>query len=156
MYCSVSLMKIERSQVRPVPFEQSLERTGPQQAFVNSTKENGPPPGGTCGGAREVDTNVLFGDTPKNCQPAQPFLSGSRFKEHFSCDQCSRLLKIALLRHPILVSDPGIGTRNTWRALCSMPDDKPTDKTGNEPAPLLLVAVAIVPLLAVAGWFVFG
>ena len=27
-----------------------------------------------------------------------------------------------------------------------MTDDKPTDKTGNEPAPLLLAAVAIVPL----------
>jgi hypothetical protein len=26
----------------------------------------------------------------------------------------------------------------------------------NEPAPLLLAAVAIVPLLAVVGWFVFG
>jgi len=37
-----------------------------------------------------------------------------------------------------------------------MADDEPTDKTGNEPAPLLLAAVAIVPLLAVAGWFVFG
>jgi hypothetical protein len=37
-----------------------------------------------------------------------------------------------------------------------MADDKPSDKTGNEPAPLLLAAVAIVPLLAVAGWFVFG
>lgn len=36
-----------------------------------------------------------------------------------------------------------------------MTDEKPTDKTGNEPAPLMLIAVAIVPLLAVAGWFVF-
>jgi hypothetical protein len=32
----------------------------------------------------------------------------------------------------------------------------PPNKTGNKPAPLLLVAIAIVPLLAVAGWFVFG
>lgn len=34
---------------------------------------------------------------------------------------------------------------------------KPNDE-GNEPAPLILIAVAIVPLLAVAGWFlgVFG
>jgi hypothetical protein len=56
-------MKIERSQVRPVPFDSPLNKL--QQAFVNSTKENGPPPGGTCDGAREVDTNVLFGDTPK-------------------------------------------------------------------------------------------
>jgi hypothetical protein len=37
-----------------------------------------------------------------------------------------------------------------------MADEKPIDKTGNEPAPLLLAAIAIVPLLAVAGWFVFG
>ena len=37
-----------------------------------------------------------------------------------------------------------------------MSDDNPPDKTGNEPAPLLLIAVAVVPLLAVAGWFVFG
>jgi hypothetical protein len=37
-----------------------------------------------------------------------------------------------------------------------MTDEKPTDKTGNEPAPLLLAAVAIVPLLAVAGWLFFG
>jgi hypothetical protein len=31
--------------------------------------------------------------------------------------------------------------------------DRPTDETGNEPAPLLLIAVAIIPLTAVAGWF---
>jgi hypothetical protein len=37
-----------------------------------------------------------------------------------------------------------------------MPDEKPTDKTGNEPAPLLLIAIAIGPLLALVGWFVFG
>jgi len=30
------------------------------------------------------------------------------------------------------------------------------DKTGNAPAPLLLEAVAIVPLLAIAGWLLFG
>lgn len=29
---------------------------------------------------------------------------------------------------------------------------KPNDE-GNEPAPLILIAVAVVPLLAVAGWF---
>lgn len=34
-------------------------------------------------------------------------------------------------------------------------DDNPPDKTGNEPAPLLLAAVAVVPLLAVVGSFVF-
>lgn len=34
---------------------------------------------------------------------------------------------------------------------------KPNDE-GNEPAPLMLIAVAVVPLLAIAGWFlgVFG
>jgi len=37
-----------------------------------------------------------------------------------------------------------------------MSDQEQPDKTGNEPAPLLLVAVAVIPLLAVAGWFVFG
>ena len=35
------------------------------------------------------------------------------------------------------------------------PGDRPTDKTGNEPAPLLLIAVAIIPLMSVAGWFLF-
>ncbi len=29
---------------------------------------------------------------------------------------------------------------------------KPNDE-GNEPAPLMLIAVAVVPLLAIAGWF---
>jgi hypothetical protein len=37
-----------------------------------------------------------------------------------------------------------------------MTDEKPADKIGNEPAPLLLAAVAIVPLLAVVGWLLFG
>jgi hypothetical protein len=27
------------------------------------------------------------------------------------------------------------------------------DRTGNEPAPLLLIAVAVIPLLAVLGWY---
>ena len=35
-------------------------------------------------------------------------------------------------------------------------DERAPDNTGNEPAPLLLTAVAVVPLLAVAGWFLFG
>ena len=35
-------------------------------------------------------------------------------------------------------------------------DGGPQDRTGNEPAPLLLIAVATVPLLAVAGWLLFG
>jgi hypothetical protein len=38
-----------------------------------------------------------------------------------------------------------------------MTDEKQTpEKTGNEPSPLLLLAAAVLPLLAVAGWFVFG
>jgi hypothetical protein len=32
---------------------------------------------------------------------------------------------------------------------------KPNDE-GNEPAPIMLIAVAVIPLLAVAGWFIFG
>jgi hypothetical protein len=32
----------------------------------------------------------------------------------------------------------------------------PPNKTGKKPALMLLAAIAIVPLLAVAGWFVFG
>jgi hypothetical protein len=36
------------------------------------------------------------------------------------------------------------------------PPENPPDKTGNEPAPLLLIAIAVVPLLGVAGWFIFG
>jgi hypothetical protein len=35
-------------------------------------------------------------------------------------------------------------------------NENPPDKTGNEPAPLLFAAVAILPLLAVVGWFFFG
>lgn len=33
--------------------------------------------------------------------------------------------------------------------------DIDSKRTGNEPAPLLLIAIAVVPLLTVAGWF-FG
>jgi hypothetical protein len=36
-----------------------------------------------------------------------------------------------------------------WELYALMSDENPPDKTGNEPAPLLLAAVAIVPLLAV-------
>jgi hypothetical protein len=32
---------------------------------------------------------------------------------------------------------------------------KPNDD-GNEPSPLLLIAVAVLPLVAVLGWFLFG
>jgi hypothetical protein len=32
------------------------------------------------------------------------------------------------------------------------PDNKP-ERTGNEPAPLLMIAVGVVPLLAILGWF---
>jgi hypothetical protein len=30
------------------------------------------------------------------------------------------------------------------------------DSDGNEPAPLMLIAVAVLPLFAAIGWFVFG
>jgi hypothetical protein len=36
-----------------------------------------------------------------------------------------------------------------------MADDLDSKRTGNEPAPLLLILIAILPLLVVAGWF-FG
>jgi hypothetical protein len=36
-----------------------------------------------------------------------------------------------------------------------MKDDKPVDRTGNEPAPLLFFGIALIPLLGVAAW-VFG
>jgi hypothetical protein len=36
------------------------------------------------------------------------------------------------------------------------PPENPPDKTGNELTPLLLIAVAVVPFLGVAGWFIFG
>lgn len=29
-------------------------------------------------------------------------------------------------------------------------------REGNEPAPVLLIAVAVVPVIAVAAWFLFG
>jgi nitrate reductase NapE component len=39
------------------------------------------------------------------------------------------------------------------RFVVVMKDDELDDKrTGNEPAPLLLLAVALVPLLAIAAW----
>jgi hypothetical protein len=34
-------------------------------------------------------------------------------------------------------------------------EDRP-DRTGNEPAPVLLIAVGVIPLLALLGWFLFG
>lgn len=39
-----------------------------------------------------------------------------------------------------------------------MNDDKFDDpsRKGNEPAPLLLIAVGAVPLLGVLGWWLFG
>jgi hypothetical protein len=36
------------------------------------------------------------------------------------------------------------------------PELNPLNKTGNEPALLLLIAVAVIPLLKVAVWFQFG
>jgi hypothetical protein len=33
-----------------------------------------------------------------------------------------------------------------------MANEQPTDPGGNEPAPLLLIGVAVVPLLGVVGW----
>jgi hypothetical protein len=35
-----------------------------------------------------------------------------------------------------------------------MANEPPSDPSGNEPAPLLLIAVAAVPLLGVLGWMV--
>ena len=64
MYCSVSLMKIERSQVRPVPFDSPLNelvRSRPSQ----TQQKKMPAAWGDVRRAREVDTNVLCGDTPK-------------------------------------------------------------------------------------------
>jgi hypothetical protein len=57
---------------------------------------------------------------------------------------------------PTFGSDPGNRNEKQVAGLSSMTDEKPTDKTGNEPAPLLLIVVAISPLLAIAGWLVFG
>jgi hypothetical protein len=31
-------------------------------------------------------------------------------------------------------------------------EDSRSDRTGNEPAPLLMIAVAVIPLLAILGW----
>jgi hypothetical protein len=49
-----------------------------------------------------------------------------------------------------------LGTEASGGHCAWMIDEEPTGKTGNEPAPLLLAAVAIVPLLAVVGWLVLG
>jgi hypothetical protein len=35
-----------------------------------------------------------------------------------------------------------------------MKDEKPIDPVGNEPSPILLFAGALIPLLAVAVWFI--
>jgi hypothetical protein len=51
----------------------------------------------------------------------------------------------------------GVEERESSAVLYSpMTDQEQPDKTGNEPAPLLLAAIAVVPLLAVVGWFVFA
>jgi hypothetical protein len=34
-----------------------------------------------------------------------------------------------------------------------MTNNEPSDPVGNEPSPLLLIAVAVIPLLAILGWF---
>ena len=53
-----------------------------------------------------------------------------------------------------LGSDAGNRNEKQVGGLSCMTNEK--DKTGNEPAPLLLIAVATGPLLAVVGWLVFG
>lgn len=37
-----------------------------------------------------------------------------------------------------------------------MKADEPVDPVGNEPSPLLFLGIGLLPLLAVAGWYVFG
>jgi hypothetical protein len=37
-----------------------------------------------------------------------------------------------------------------------MKASRPGNDDGNEPAPLMLIAVAVLPLLAAIGWFVFA
>ena len=55
------------------------------------------------------------------------------------------------------ISKRAVGTSADWRGSVAMDTDERTpDNTGNEPTPLLLIAVALVPLIAVAGWFLFG
>jgi hypothetical protein len=56
----------------------------------------------------------------------------------------------------IALPNPGIRNDKQAAGLSPMADQNPPDKTGNEPAPLLLLALAIAPLLAIAGWFFFG
>jgi hypothetical protein len=48
------------------------------------------------------------------------------------------------------------GTESSGVLYSAMTDQEQPDKTGNEPAPLLLAAIAVVPLLAVVGWLVFA
>jgi hypothetical protein len=63
-------------------------------------------------------------------------------------------------REQNLAATAGVSAPSTDRnlvhakALGSMADDKPKpDRTGNEPAPLLLIGVGVAPLLAILGWF---
>jgi hypothetical protein len=37
-----------------------------------------------------------------------------------------------------------------------MKADKPDDRIGNEPSPLLLIAAGVIPLVAIGAWFVFA
>ena len=56
----------------------------------------------------------------------------------------------------VVFSLPIMPNRNTepQLLLTSMAEEKPTERTGNEPSPLLLIAVAVLPLLGVLGWLV--
>ena len=49
------------------------------------------------------------------------------------------------------VAGTGRGAESGGILYALMTDEKPTGKTGIEPAPLMLIAVAVVPLTAVAG-----
>jgi hypothetical protein len=48
-----------------------------------------------------------------------------------------------------------LGTANAHRGLVYMADER-SDREGNEPSPLLLFGVALIPVLAILGWFAFG
>jgi hypothetical protein len=37
-----------------------------------------------------------------------------------------------------------------------MNDNKPDDRIGNEPSPLLLVAAGVIPLVAIGAWLIFA
>jgi hypothetical protein len=95
---------------------------------------------------------IRFGKNATHKKPAAPWRARRAFYLIPANPEQSR----DVVSTRTTAADRALGTEAGGGLYALMTDDKPPDKTGNEPAPLLLAAVAIVPLLAVGAWFVFG